>query len=58
LTTDAILERRNLRMPKFKIIAETEIIIEADTEEDATERFYDEVYEVDRHGITKVEVIE
>jgi hypothetical protein len=45
-------------MPKFRITAETAIVITADSEEEALEQFYDEVYEVDRHGRTRVEVVE
>jgi hypothetical protein len=45
-------------MPKYRITVETAIDIKADSEEEALERFYDEVYEVDRHGRTRVEVVE
>lgn len=45
-------------MPKYRITAETTIDITADSEDEALERFYDEVYEVDRHGRTRVEVME
>lgn len=36
-------------MPKYHIIAQTSIYIEAETEEAALSQFYDGVYEVDRH---------
>jgi hypothetical protein len=45
-------------MNKYRITAETVIEIEASSEEEAHDIFYDEVYEVDRHGITRIELVE
>ncbi len=45
-------------MPKYRITVDTVIVVDADSEDEALERFYGEVYEVDRHGRTRVEVVE
>lgn len=43
---------------KYRIIAETIIEIEADSEDEAGEIFYDSVFEVDRHGKYRIEQVE
>lgn len=43
---------------KYKIIAETEIEVEADNEEEAFDAFYDNVYEVSRSGCMSILLME
>ncbi len=42
---------------KYRVIIETVIEIEAESEQAAAEEFYDGVYEVDRHGNYRIEPV-